>query len=102
LASIAADLVGPFQAVLGMPMGGILFADALRLHVHVPVEGQPLTGDLVMLLVDDVLTTGRSLEQMRERIGSLYPGYTMRGVVAFARGPCPDWVTPLWRFGGTA
>ena len=22
-----------------------------------------------------------------------------RGVVIFARGPCPEWVTPIWRLG---
>jgi len=43
-----------------------------------------------LLIVDDVLTTGASMEEQRA-------GREAIGVVIFARGPCPSWVTPLFR-----
>ena len=49
-----------------------------------------LCGD--MLIVDDVLTTGASMEHERARCS----GRTI-GVVLFARGPCPEWIHPVFR-----
>ncbi len=72
----------PFSLVEGVPEGGLKFAKALE-HRH---DGGR-TGKL--LIVDDVLTTGESMERQRN-------GRTAKGVVLFARGPCPDWVTPIW------
>lgn len=74
-----------FSEVVGVPRGGLRLADALR-----PYCGKE--GGL--LLVDDVLTTGASMEEERARRGG-----DCRGVVLFSRGPCPEWITPWWRSG---
>jgi hypothetical protein len=80
LAKMAAELLPPFGSVEGVPTGGLRFAAALRPYA---TFGPPL-------VADDVLTTGNSMEaQRRGRPDAL-------GVVIFARGPCPPWVTPLF------
>lgn len=48
-------------------------------------------GAIWWVIVDDVLTTGESMEEMRLH----YSSRTI-GVVLFARGKCPDWVTPIF------
>lgn len=80
LARLAIRAVGRFGAVEGVPRGGIKFAAALKRYVMV-------SGPL--LIADDVLTTGASMEDVRR-------GRVAIGVVIFARGPCPDWVEPLF------
>jgi hypothetical protein len=53
LAHLAVPLVPPFGRVIGVPTGGVPFADALRPYAtHGPV-----------LVVDDVLTTGASIRK---------------------------------------
>jgi hypothetical protein len=79
LACIASELLPPFGIVEGVPRGGIPFADALRPYV---TQGP-------LLIVDDVCTTGLSMTVARN-------GRPAIGVVAFARGDCPDWVTALF------
>lgn len=68
-----------FGAVEGIPRGGLRLSAALRPYV---TQGPTL-------IVDDVLTAGNSMEAARKAT-------TDRGVVIFARGPCPDWVTPIF------
>jgi orotate phosphoribosyltransferase len=70
-----------FSEVVGVPRGGIRLADALRSHC---TEGP-------LLVVDDVLTTGWSMEEYRAG------GHDVIGAVMFARGPCPDWVLPVFQ-----
>lgn len=70
-----------FSRVIGIPRGGIRMAEALRPYC---TDGYPT------LIVDDVLTTGRSME--RERLA--HPGAL--GVVLFARTRPPTWVFPLF------
>lgn len=70
-----------FAEVEGVPRGGIPFADALRRHSI--GEG--------LLIVDDVLTTGASMEAQRA-------GREAQGLVLFARGPCPPWVRAVWQW----
>ena len=69
-----------FRNVVGVPRGGIPFAEALR-----PYE---TTGPA--LVVDDVFTTGGSLAAVQAE----YPGSL--ALVAFARNPVPDSVMALW------
>ncbi len=80
LAMMAVEQGLTFSGALGVPRGGLLFAEALR----------PYVSDGPVLIVDDVLTTGGSiLRLMAEHPGSI-------GLVAFARGPLPGGVQALW------
>lgn len=85
LAQMIFDRVERFSEVEGVPKGGLALASVLHLYRYVP-------GGL--LIVDDVLTTGGSMEQHRN-------GRDAIGAVVFARGPCPSWVTPLFQMGET-
>ncbi len=78
-ARIVMDCVGWFGEVEGVPRGGLSFANALRPFV----TGGPL------LIVDDVLTTGSSMEAQRN-------GRAAIGFVLFARGTCPHWIRPIF------
>ena len=73
-----------FREVHGIPRGGIRFAAALARYA----TGSSLDP---LLIVDDVLTTGASMATIHD----LAPHSI--GVVIFARGPCPPWVTPLFQ-----
>lgn len=77
-----------FQSVEGIPRGGLPFAKALLIYAT-QNPNDPC------LICDDVLTTGRSMEVMRAQYGQAH----VRGLVAFARGPCPWWVRAMWQFG---
>lgn len=70
-----------FSEVHGVPEGGLPFAKALE---------QQTSSEGEVLIVDDVLTTGASMEEMKEKVGG-----NPVGVVIFARGPCPGWVKPI-------
>lgn len=82
-----------FNDVYGIPRGGLRFAEALKPYAL----SVPKKQDRRVLIIDDVLTTGNSMLQMREmlRADGLPTEYI--GVVIFARGPCPDWVRPIFR-----
>lgn len=79
---VAAMLGGvrSFRSVEGVPTGGDKFAKAMEPYITIGGE---------LLIVDDVLTTGLSMERHRN-------GREAFGVVLFARGVCPDWVSPIW------
>lgn len=79
-AFMLAPLLPPFGAVEGVPRGGLRLAAAM--------ERYKTSGRL--LIVDDVLTSGRSMESHRDRRDA-------NGAVIFARGPCPIWIQPLFR-----
>lgn len=78
LARQAARTLPTFGAVEGVPTGGLRLAAAMRQHAD-PVDSQ------LLLIVDDVLTTGLSMEAQRA-------GRDAVGLVLFARGACPSWV----------
>jgi hypothetical protein len=80
LALMASRILPSFGSVEGVPRGGLAFADALRPYA---------TGGLV-LIADDVGTTGKSMEDMRA-------GRDAIGIVAFARGPLPRWIGAVFR-----
>lgn len=88
LAQIASEVLPPFGEVHGIPRGGLAFAEALRAHT---------TRDCWRLLIaDDVLTTGMSMEDARTDLGA----EDSLGVVAFSRCQpmhVPGWVTPLFQ-----
>jgi hypothetical protein len=79
VAYMAWCLLPSFGAVEGVPRGGLRLAEKLKKWIR----GGPL------LVVDDVTTTGASLENHRA-------GRDAIGFVIFSRGFCPSWVTPLF------
>lgn len=89
LAYLVSVLVGPFASVEGVPRGGLRLAGALAPYL---ARSGP------HLIVDDVLTTGRSLEAARAAYwqrGFREEETDVVGCVVFARGPCPGWVRAL-------
>ncbi len=74
-----------FCTVIGVPAGG------LKLAYYLHPGGSSNPNDPV-LIVDDVLTTGTSMEELKavRRATSNY-----LGVVVFARGSYPDWIYTL-------
>ncbi len=90
LARIVSDFVGLFSKVEGVPEGGLPLARALFSYSTTYKFGNVVKDPL--LIVDDVLTTGASMERVRD-------GRDAIGAVVFARGPCPSWVTPVFKMG---
>lgn len=78
-------------AVMGVPRGGVPFSDAVVKYVT-----QPAPLDSVIVLCEDVVTTGGSITRFRDKY-CLDWGLPVVGVCVFARGRCPDWVKPLFR-----
>lgn len=80
LAHLASKILPPFDAVEGVPRGGMAFAEALTAY---SVAGGAL------LIADDVWVSGLSMERHRD-------GRDAIGIVAFARNPVASWVTSLF------
>jgi orotate phosphoribosyltransferase len=89
LACIVADGEIKFGAVVGIPKGGLKFAEALLPYINDDCDR--------LLIVDDVLTTGKSMKQEFKKHSKFYKH--IFGVVVFDRGeyPCPWWVYPIFR-----
>ena len=84
LALVMVPRIQSFSDVYGVPTGGLRFARAFE-----KFRG---TGDLPVLLVDDVFTTGASMAEIRD---SVLKHRAVVGAVIIARGPTPHWVTPF-------
>ena len=80
LALMTAEKLVNFGSVEGVPRGGIPFANALIPYIT--------TGPL--LIVDDVLTTGSSMEEYKA-------GREAIGVVVFSRGERPKWIQSIFK-----
>lgn len=78
-----------FDKVEGIPSGGLRFAKALGKYARYENIKNPK-----VLIVDDVLTTGRSMEEQRAHRNDV------QGVVIFARETCPAWIVPLFSMRG--
>jgi hypoxanthine phosphoribosyltransferase len=77
-----------FGKVVGIPRGGLRLAKALEKYTSAGCQD--------ILIVDDVLTTGNSMEKMAE---SLYKetGRDSFGVVIFSRTDVyPNWIHPIF------
>lgn len=78
----------PFGRVDSVPKGGDLFAAALAIYAN--------PNEQTLLLVDDVLTTGRSMEKVRDNL--LMLRRPIIGVVAFSRAKVvPAWIRPVFQ-----
>ena len=89
MATLAEEIAArvEFSAVFGVPTGGNRLAQFLRPYCRQDKDGP-------VLIVDDVLTTGASMEAYRDRMARSYS--EVHGAVIFARGPCPTWIMPLF------
>jgi len=85
LARLITQLVGPINNVVGVPMGGLRLARFMA-----PLRSKESSK---LLIVDDVLTTGKSMEKERE----LRSEPEVVGAVIFARGKCPSWVKAVFQ-----
>lgn len=91
LAYMVSNSVVVFRSVHSVPMGGCRLAKELEIY--------KATASETLLIVDDVLTTGNSMEEAKA--GLVNCGVSKEhivGVVAFDRsgGQCPDWVKPIF------
>ncbi len=71
-----------FRHVHGIPRGGTRLAEVLREY------SDPDSTNV--LIVDDVLTTGRSMEEAKRKYEPT--GLSIVGWVIFARGRLPNWI----------
>ncbi len=84
-----AGVAGPklqFKEALGVPRGGVPIANEFTPYVD--------SKSKKVLLVDDVWTTGFSMNKYREELGLSED--EVIGFVIFARGAYPDWVHPFF------
>lgn len=98
LAALYAHHTRGYQEVVGIPRGGLAFANALRAHQQPKAPAQEHRR---VLVVDDVLTTGSSMMKMRRELldaQQIAGGIEVVGVVIFSRSKVvPGWITPIWR-----
>jgi hypothetical protein len=84
-----------FGIAQGIPEGGRRLASALRQYEY--------RNDPLILLVDDVLTTGGSMEETRAGLlAAGVPPDRVAGVVLFARRTPPPWVRAVFQLWGPA
>ena len=84
------ELTPPFKEAVGIPQGGTKLGDLLNEH-GTGKEEDPICS------VDDVLTTGESMEYFLTQYQRNRRPFTAIGWVVFARGQCPGWVTSLFQ-----
>ncbi len=93
-ARLISCLVGPFSSVDGIPRGGLRLAKALQPFIS-------STG--LHLVIDDVLTSGGSLERYQQQWWDEHPERIQEynggliGAVLFGRGLCPPWVKAVFQ-----
>lgn len=78
-----------FGEVISIPTGGDKLADYLDEYID--------TESPICLLVDDVLTTGNSMEKMKAHLLDYREEENIQGVVIFARGIYLDWITAVFK-----
>ena len=105
LARVTKAIVQPYTNVYSIRHGGDMLALCLR------VDGPPVGPSFPTLpptkqhwlIVDDVCTTGDSFKEAHAKLRELgVPVKNIEGVCAFARGPYPAWVKPIFRLWGVA
>ena len=89
LSQMILELSVPFRNVIGIPRGGVKLGQHLnRYSTGIPTDP--------ILIVDDVLTTGGSMEEFKQKeqnvVNSDYIGW-----VVFARNTPPKWCNALFQ-----
>ena len=77
----------PFQAAIGIPRGGLTLSSYLNVYSTQNPEDP-------YLIVDDVLTTGGSMDEFKEEH---FKDKKVVGWVVFSRNRPPDWVNVLFQ-----
>lgn len=75
-----------FMGAYGIPTGAVRLGKALRKYKTIGSDN--------FLIVDDVLTTGASMVEVKKKIKT---HHNIIGVVLFARTLPPDWVYPVFQ-----
>jgi orotate phosphoribosyltransferase len=88
LADLIRQMVGDFSSVEGVPRGGLRLAKEL--------EPYAVSLSNYHLLVDDVLTTGGSMEKAASQVHLIHQKL-VKGTVVFARGQCPHWIRAVFQ-----
>ncbi len=80
-----------FVGVYGIPTGAVRIEKALEKY------RSPESGNF--LIVDDVLTTGASMEEAKASMNQFEVGVNLNiiGVVLFARVKPPEWIYPVFQ-----
>ena len=84
------EITPPFREAVGIPRGGVKLGDLLNEHAT-GKEGDPIC------IVDDVLTTGGSMEYFLTQYQRNRRPFTAIGWVVFARTQCPPRVKALFQ-----
>ena len=84
------ELTPPFRQAVGIPKGGVKLGELLNEHAT-GNEKDPIC------IVDDVLTTGESMEYFLSQYGRNRSPFIAIGWVVFARVQTPDWVQALFQ-----
>jgi orotate phosphoribosyltransferase len=90
LADIVSRKITDFHSVMPVPTTSkvvIDFSRAMDKYADIK-NGKHI------LIVDDVLTTGETMENTRANY--FFPDEPVIGVVIFARGKCPGWIHPIF------
>lgn len=90
IAYLISKRYSPIMSAYGVPTGGRRLEMALKDYTVDTKKGY-------ILIVDDVLTTGSSMEEFRKEIVPVGQYDVCKGVVIFARGKCPDWIDPIFQ-----
>ena len=93
IAQMIMELTPPFKEAIGIPRGGNILGKLMNKH------GTGKREDPICI-VDDVLTTGGSMNEFRTKRQWRNPSKYIGGVV-FARSQPPDWVTALFQMPST-
>ena len=80
-----------YNGVKAIERGGHILAEKLRQYQQSWTKGIN-----TLLILDDVLTSGRSIEEVFEAWKDA-KNIRLIGVVIFARGKCPSWVRPIFQ-----
>lgn len=81
----------PYFDIIGVPTGGDRFANALKKHYTLSPDSP------YILIVDDVLTTGISMEDKKKEVQEQYPDKQIFGLVMFSRtSSYALWIEPIF------
>jgi orotate phosphoribosyltransferase len=84
-----------FYEVIGVPRGGIRLASALEKYKGKNCTGSNFPVEYSLLIVDDVLTTGRSMQEYFDKHSDNWE--SIGGAVIFARTDnVPAWIMPIF------